>query len=109
MPPPSRIAVATTIASTAISLPCAGIGQQMSGDPSHPGARRHDLGEASGEHGVDRLVNASAPVELDQHDRRDADGRVAPVSAAHGRPNPIVSVTILSWASKRRDRLAVED
>src|SRR5687767_11729402 len=100
MPRPSRIAVATTIASTTISLPAPASASRCPAIRAFRAPVVTNLREAPGEHGVDRLVNASAPVELDQHDRRDADGRVAPVSAAHGRPNPIVSVTILSRVSE---------
>jgi hypothetical protein len=86
-----------------------GICEEVSCDPSHPSTCRHDLGETSGEHGVDCLVNASTSVQLDQHDGRDADRRVAPVRTAHRCTDPLMSVEVLPRTRERGDRLAVQD
>lgn len=86
------------------------VSEKMPGDPGHADPARYDLSEASGEHPVDRLVGAVAAVQLEEHRRRDANRRVAPVGAPHRCLHPLMPERIQVWTTgKRGDRFAVQD
>lgn len=83
--------------------------EEVAGDSSRSSARRHHLSEAPCENSVNRLVDSTAPVQLDEHRRRNPYGRVPSVRAPHRGPNALMSLRVLSWTGERRDRFAIQD
>lgn len=87
----------------------AGVGQEVPRDARHPDPGRHDLGEPPGQDTIDRLVGPTAPIQLHQHRRRDANRSVAPMGASHRHPDPLMTVQVLPGMCQGGDGLGVEN
>jgi hypothetical protein len=85
------------------------VGEEVARNPSHADTRRHDLREAPSEDTIDDLVSSSASVQLDEHRGRNSNREVPPVCTPHCRPDPLVTVRVLSGTSKGGDSLAVKN
>lgn len=70
--------------------PGAGSREEVSSDTRRSSACRDDLSEAPTQDGVDGLVEATAPIELHEHRRRNPDRRVPPVSTPHRSADSLV-------------------
>ena len=81
--------------------PGAGGREEVPGDSCRSSAGGDNLREAPTQDGVDRLVDATTPVELNEHHRRNPDRRVQPVSTTHGSADSLVPHLVHAGAGQR--------
>jgi len=84
-------------------------GEQVARDSSDSHSSGYNPHETSSQDQVDRLVQTTATVELEQDSRWNAYPMVAKLSAAQGSSHPKVPRRILGRSRQRRQRFAVED
>lgn len=67
------------------------------------------LDESASENQVNGFIGTPAPIQLDQHHRRNPDRAIADVGSMQGASDPLMSQFVLAGTGESGQRLAVKD
>lgn len=84
-------------------------GEKMSCNPRNPSASGDHLSKALRDDTVYRLVEARAPIQLQQNRRRNPNRRVAAMCAPHCSTNRLMAILVQVRMCQRRDWFRIED